>query len=206
VPQRGRIPSTRWRLSIQLNAQSVSGSTTNAPQYVFIVSGQQIQGVVQGWTCTNSGCEENFSIGTNNTVKLTSNTIPQNWMFGIDLGNASDGAVESAKFSVTDANGNSLLSETITLSQVQMFPISTFEVVVVGPDNCQLATFVTPAGETYSAAGVISYQADNTLCVNGGYQIACAADGSETVENSNVTYEGIMPPCCSNIINQSFDS
>jgi hypothetical protein len=135
-----------------------------------------------------------------NLTLPSANTIPVGYTLTIALQNDSLGNVTGANFSVTDNSGNTF-PLALSVDQDVQFPIVAFELNIVGYDNGQDTTFS-------SGAGLITYQAQNALCVEGELPDICsnsAASGTGTAENSNITYGAISAPnCCGSSIQQSF--
>lgn len=132
---------------------------------------------------------------------LRASTIPKGSVFEIDLANDDNGNVSGAAFTFTDNEGNTA-TQTIPIDPVNRCPIVAFQVNVVGADNSATAQFS-------SGAGVITYESEDQLCVEGGLPDLCSnSSGSSTptAEQSNATYGPIGPHCCGSQLSQSLST
>jgi hypothetical protein len=219
--------------SIQLNAYNPVGPPTSWMQYVLMVNGDQVGARIEYWdiaqfdACLQSTpaflqsiiCSAAMTFNNPNIFgvqwwpapdgatipNLTlpgTNTITAGSVLTIALQNDSSGNITGANFSVTDVLGNTF-PLTLSVDQDVQAPIVAFELNIVGYDNGQPTTFS-------SGAGLITYEAQNGLCVEGVLPDICsmsAASGTGTAENSNITYEAISAPnCCGPSVQQSFQT
>lgn len=217
--------------SIQLNAYNSVGPPTSWMQYVLMVNGDQVGTRIEYWdiaqflSCAASVppslagiiCSDAMTFNNPNILGVqwwpapggatipnltlpSTNTIPANYALTIALQNDSSGNITGATFSVTDDMGNNF-PLTLSVDQEFQFPIVAFQLNIVGYDNSQNTVFS-------SGGGLISYEAQNGLCVEGELPDLCsqsAASDTPTAENSNVTYGAISAPsCCGSSIQQSF--
>jgi hypothetical protein len=130
---------------------------------------------------------------------LPSNTLPANWILGIQLNyDASGQNISGATFTATDTNifpQPDTYTASIPVPLNLQFPIVAFQVNVVGPANGANTVFSPPG------AGFIIYEAltpSNELCIEGGLPDLCsnsAGSGTPTAETSNATY-GSLGTCC----------
>jgi hypothetical protein len=217
--------------SIQLNAYNPDGPPTSWMQYVLMMNGDQIGARIEYWDiaefnsclasvgggllgniCSAAMTFNNPNIfgvqwwpapGGQTIPNLTlpnANTIPVGFTLTIALQNDSSGNITGANFSVTDNSGNTF-PLMLSVDQDVQFPIVAFQLNLVGYENSEDTTFS-------SGAGLITYEAQSGLCVEGELPDACsmsAASGTPTGENSNMTYGPISAPnCCDSSIQQSF--
>ena len=225
TPFGGGTPTSDGGFTLQLNAFNPSGQGTSWMQYIFLVSGNAINGQVQYWNiaaynncvnncdqnCANQGgnvgqcqnnCPGNCVTSQTQTVNLSkhildlsSNTIPAGYVFEVDLNNDSKGNITGGTFKVTDNQGNPT-SQQFQVDSNHQFPIVAFQVNIVGPDNLSNSAFT-------SGAGTIAYESSGQLCIEGGIPDTCSGSSTFTGERSNATYGTIGPPCCGSQLSQS---
>jgi hypothetical protein len=207
TPYAGGSSSQNGGFTIQLNANNPVGPATTGMQYVFLISGNQIQWQVQYWGVNPSTGKESDLYPQGGTIlsSLPSNTIPAGYLFEIQLNNDFNGNVSGGTFNVTDNHGKKAPPAKFTIDQNYLYPIRAFEVDIVGPDNSQCSEFS-------SGGGTLTYSATNgELCVAGGWPGVCSTVGAYTCETSNATYgptyatygRPTSPTCCSGELSQS---
>ena len=217
--------------SIQLNAYNPAGPPTSWMQFVLMMNGNQIGARIEYWNMAEfNSCSKSLPPSLANIIcgaamtfnnpnlfgvqwwpapggetipNLTfanTNTIPADFTLTIALQNDSLGNITGAEFSVTDDSGT-IFPLTLSVDQDVQFPIVAFQLNIVGFDDSQDTTFS-------SGEGLITYQAQNGLCVEGELPDLCSMSvGSDTPtgENSNLPYGAISAPgCCAQSIQQSF--
>jgi hypothetical protein len=212
-------------------------------QFGFLVQNNQINAVIDYFDNTASDTNGNLvwnwpdwpynwfwqpqgpNFAPNN---LVANTVPRGFLFEIQLATDGNGDIISATFQVTDKNGQSIGPQTVSIPSTNanpwfgdgrfgliQLPALTFEVDIGGPGNCSNAVFAPGGG------GIITYQADNGLCVGGSLnanrtgipggqcQVLSLCSSMPcvqiTAESSNVTY-GVITDCCDTMIQQVFNT
>jgi hypothetical protein len=207
--------------SIQLNTYAPPGLAVNAMQYLIdfaryplSISGApvSVSGNYQGWTC-DPGCSETFGTPSWNwswsdfgfvlepaayVGSVPTSTIPAGTVFGISL-TTSPGATAEVNAVTFEMTG--FPSVTVPLPASQQFPVSGFQVDIVGEFNSALAIFASGGGE-------IEYSVPTgTLCSLTTPGLPCSSAnpnfGIHTTETSNIVYSPIAP-CCGETISQAF--
>jgi len=192
--------------SLQLNTYAQPGATdpngnpVSVIQFILIIANKQATATVQFWydppvetgTPTIGTRLDNFP-AQNFGPPRSSNTIDTNSVLTIALNTpgvpGNQGAVTEATFTVAELGG-APSSAVFSLPDGWQYPISAFQVNLVGPDCCNVSDFSVSGGATleYSAAG--------TLCVQqGSASTACGESYGVTLETSNAYY-GAISPCC----------
>ena len=195
-------PIPNGGFDIQLNANPPFGYRTTGMQYIFEIRDNVIRYQVQYYadgSCVY-GCASPRIEGV--YVKLDSNTIPAGYVFEIDLTNDKNtGGVTGGTFTVTDNQGNPTTPQAFKVDPGYQYPISAFQVNIVGPNDSSCSEFSSGGG----ILGTLTYTTDpvERLCVKGGSVGVCGSTKGFTCELSNATYGPIGPPCCNTELSQS---
>jgi len=194
--------------SLQLNSypppgQLSQGQTLNWFQYIIYVQNGQLYYEIQYWSIgAPSSWPAGYTPVPNTTPWLPvfpndyfltqfgsapSSRIPRGSTLAINLTTDSSGNVVNALFKVTTAN-NQVSSINFPFPQGTQYPISAFEVNLVGPGGFSNSTFISGAGQlTYVVSpGTMSVQ-------NGGPGAACGEVSAGTGEGSNIVYGAVTP-------------
>ena len=201
--------------SLQLNSypppgKLSQGQTLNWLQYIIYVQNGKLWYEIQYWSigapsAWPTGYVPNPPNSTpwlpvfSNDYFLTqfgtapSNRIQRGSTLAINLTTDTSGNVVNALFSVTDA-ANQVQSANFPFPQGTQYPISAFEVNVVGPGNFSNATFI-------SGAGLLTYVVSpgNMTVQSGGPGAACGEISAGTGEGSNITYGAVTPSSGANV-------
>ena len=212
--------------SLQLNTYPQQGSTCQGKplnwfQYVIYIANNQPSHVNQYWSLGSQAYSstEWWPPGYTPNPPNTSpwlpvlphdptaypfgsaplNQVPAGSVIEIKLATDANGNVASAMYSMTDPHGK-VYSDTFAFSKeaLSLYPISGFQVNLVGPGNDSSCTFASGAGTlTYSVSpGSLSIQ-------EGGVGAACGQySGAVTGEESNIVY-GDPTPVSGATISQS---
>jgi Stigma-specific protein, Stig1 len=194
--------------SLQLNAYSPPGSSTDWLQYIFQITGNEIAGVVQYWDTSAACCHPHSDVcdcvgpvvNTRSSIRsLSSNAIPAGFELKVFLNTDDNERVTSATFTVIDDHGHTD-SQTIDIDSGDLHRIRAFEVNAVGLGNSSNAHFS-------SGAGTITYEVlTGELCVEGGLPERCTNMTGGTAETSNAKYGPMGPQCCDSRLSQSLST
>ena len=194
--------------SLQLNSypppgQLSQGQTLNWFQYIIYVLNGQLSYEIQYWSIgAPSSWPAGYTPVPNTTPWLPvfptdyfltqfgsapSSRIPRGSTLAIKLTTDASGNVVNALFSVTTPT-NQVSSVNFPFPQGTQYPISAFEVNLVGPGGFSTATFISGAGQlTYVVSpGTMSVQ-------SGGPGAACGEVAAATGEGSNIVYGAVSP-------------
>jgi hypothetical protein len=195
--------------SLQLNSYPQPGATAqdqtlNWFQYIIYVLDGQVWWEIQYWSLGGPGVWPTGYTPVPGTTpwlpawpsdyyltpfgSASSNRLPANSVLQIALTTDSNSNVTSVKFSLTDPSGN-LSSDSFDIPENAQYPISGFQVDLVGPGSDKPCTFSSGAGEfTYAVSqGTLSVQ-------SGGVGAACGQyPGATTGETSNAVYGPVVP-------------
>lgn len=200
--------------SFQLNSYPQPGSisqtqTLNWFQYIIYVLQNQVWWEIQYWALGASTWPPGHTPNPNTTPWLpalpsdfhitsfgsvASNQILANSVLKIALTTDSNANVTSANFSMTDPSGN-VSSASFNFQASAQYPISGFQVNLVGAGGGRACTFTSGAGEpTYSVSpGKLSVQ-------SGGVGASCGQyPGAITGETSNAVYGSVTPSAGSTV-------
>lgn len=196
--------------SLQLNAYPPPGRTSQGQpliifQYMIYILNNSVWYEIQYWASGNTwpngytpqpGTTPWLPVLPNDYYLTPFGSAPANQILrgsrlGITLGTDDSAAVVSAQFSYTDPDGN-LTSSTFQFPEGARYPISAFEMDLVGPGGGSNCTFTT--GLTASR-GIFYYSVSpGTLSVQpGGPGSACGEWSGGTAETSNAVYSDISP-------------
>ena len=200
--------------SLQLNCYPQPGSlsqfqTLNWFQYIIYVSGGNLWWEIQYWALGASTWPSGYTPNPNTTPWLPafpsdyhltsfgsapSNQIPAGSVMQIALTTDTSGNVTKASFSVTDPHGN-VSSDSFSFPTGTQFPISGFQLNLVGPGGLSPSTFTSGAGNiAYNVSpGTLSVQPGPVGSSCGQYS------GAITGETSNAVYGDITPASGSSV-------
>jgi hypothetical protein len=208
------VPLGNAGFSLQLNSYPQPGSisqtqTLNWFQYIIYVLQNQVWWEIQYWALGASTWPQGDTPIPKTTPwlpalpsdfhrmsfgSLASNQVPANSLLKIALTTDSNENVTSANFSVTDPSGN-VSSDSFNFPASAQYPISGFQVNLVGAGGLRPCTLTSGAGElTYSVSpGTLSVQ-------SGGVGSSCGQyPGAITGETSNAVYGSITPSAGSTV-------
>jgi hypothetical protein len=218
--------------SLQLNAvPPPNNQQVTWMQYVFVVTGSEVDAWVEYWDwqssgscimfsnnnsgscCSNGNCcgwfdswwDSQFGGICNNSFFLTSAnaTVEAGLDLSIILNTDNQGNVTEAVFQAVFAVDGSGIQLSVPIPANLQVPVSAFQYVVVGQDNCQTANFS-------SGKGTITYSVPSgqELCVAGqSLPNACPLPANFpsygfTGESSNAVY-GPTNDCCGSQLSQT---
>jgi hypothetical protein len=187
--------------SLQLNAWSPSGDLDNWQQYGISMApgSNQLNSFAENWPASGNNL---FNIEPNGFITLPNETtIPKGYKIVIELTYMNDntGNVNGSVVTVFDESGTTLGSQTITLigqalaaggtiTEADLAPIASFQLVLVGWANYTDTSFS-------AGAGTIIYQSSTLM--------AAEASNPSTGENANSIY-GVLPATTGTFFAQPF--
>jgi hypothetical protein len=183
----------------QLNGYSPSGQLTAWQQYIIALINGNIIGAIENWPVSGGDliyAKFNLVI----EMPILNVMIPAGYRLRILLQDNEAGYITGAYYAVIDNNGNTVGSQTQTISSSgghpnDIAPMIAFELNLVGPANGESAVLS-------SGAGTIIYEASSLLTVL-KKEPPCAESSQVTGETTNSFYS-TMTPGPSNILAQNF--
>lgn len=160
-------------------------------QYLFYIQGTTIYPHIQYSRGTPDKIDHDWTASTYPITLTKSNSLAKGFVLDVELSSNENGYVNGAKFTVTEPDGKKYVANA---PQSSLFPIriSEFQTNIVSTDG-HYVHFAE------GSEGILSYWAQDALCVEGGNYEHCAATFGDydigTCETSSANY-GKLSSCC----------